>query len=169
MVKPSAIRKLALSAHVALTVGWLGALAAFLVLAIAGISIEGPANARSTYVAMELIALYVLLPIAVGSLVSGIVQSLITPWGLLRHYWVVVKLLITAVALIVFLLQLGSISDLADAARSATLIRPRYDAARVSLVVHAGGGLVILLVPLFLSIFKPRGITPLGRRALARA
>jgi len=31
-------------------------------------------------------------------------------------------------------------------------------------VVHAGGGLLVLLVPMILSVYKPRGMTRYGRR-----
>ena len=165
---PPGLRKLALSAHVAFSVSWLGAVAAFLALAIAGLASEAPERVRSSYVAMDVVAIYVLLPVALASLASGIVQSLGTSWGLMRHYWVTIKLAVTVLALVVLLLQMGSISDLADAAANSSVMSPRYDEARTSLVVHAGGGLAVLLVPLALSIYKPRGVTAYGRRSQLR-
>jgi len=152
-----------LGAHVAFSVGWIGALLAFFALAIAGASSGDTALVRGCYLTMDLVARIVLLPLALASLVSGVVQSLGTVWGLWRHYWVVFKLVITVLALVVFLLQLGSISDLAAAATNAQVTSARYGDARASLVLHAGVGLIVLLVPLFLSIYKPRGVTPFGR------
>ncbi len=158
------LRKLALTGHVASSVGWLGAVAAFLALAVAGlIGTDGPTT-RAAYLAMEPIALFVVVPLALASLFSGIVQALGTPWGLFRHYWVLIKLVVTVVATAVLLLQVGPIGRLADAARETTLSGPELREERASLVVHAGGGLLVLLVPTALSVYKPRGMTGYGLR-----
>src|SRR5437762_3503112 len=95
------LRKLVLTAHVTFSVGWLGAVAAFLVLAIAGLTNQDTQIVRSAYLAMELTARFVVVPLAFASLLSGLVQSLGTPWGLVRHYWVLVKLLLTTFATII--------------------------------------------------------------------
>ncbi len=158
------LRKLALTAHVASSVGWLGAVAAFLALAVAGLAGRDAQTARAAYLAMEPVARFVIVPLALASLVSGLVQSLGTPWGLFRHYWVLVKLLVTVVATVVLLLQLDPIGHLADAAAGTALSGDDLREARASLVAHAGGGLLVLLVPLALSVYKPRGTTRYGRR-----
>ena len=49
---------------------------------------------RATYLVMEPAAWVVLVPLAFASLLTGLVQSLSTTWGLARHYWVLFKLLI---------------------------------------------------------------------------
>ncbi len=139
------LRRLALTAHVASSVGWLGAVASFLVLALAG---QDPA--------MDLVARFVVVPLALGSLATGVVSSLGTSWGLFRHYWVVAKLALTVVATAVLLTKLPVIRLLARGAEAS--------GARLSMVVHAGGGLVVLLVATVLGIYKPRGLTPYGRR-----
>src|SRR5213082_3605560 len=97
------VRKLTITAHVTFSVGWLGAVAAFLVLAIAGLTNQDTQIAHSAYFAMELTARFVIVPLAFATLLSGLVQSLGTPWGLVRHYWVLVKLLLTTFATIVLL------------------------------------------------------------------
>lgn len=161
---PPGARKLALTAHVASSVGWLGAVAAFLALAVVGLAGDDPRRVRSAYLAMETTAGYVLVPLAFASLLTGLVQSLGTTWGLFRHYWVVVKLVVTAVATLVLLTQLGPIGSLADAAVARGLSGADQRDARMSLVVHAGGGLLVLLVPTVLSVYKPRGMTRYGER-----
>jgi hypothetical protein len=80
------VRKLALTAHVITSVGWLGAVAVFLVLAVAGLTSGAPATARAAYVAMEATTRLVIVPLCLASLLTGILQSLGTPWGLFRHY-----------------------------------------------------------------------------------
>ncbi len=156
-------RKLSLTAHVVSSVGWLGAVAAFLVLAIAGLTSQDVQMVRAAYLAMELIAWSVIVPLSFVSFLTGLVQSLGTKWGLFRHYWVLVKLLTTVVATIVLLLQMESISYLADVAAQTTLSNSDLREARISLVGHAGGGLLVLIVPMVLSVYKPKGMTRHGR------
>ena len=91
-------------------------------------------------------------------------MSLGTPWGLFQNYWVLFKLLITVVATIVLLLQMEPISYIAGVAAETTLSSADLREARISLVAHAGGGLLVLLVPMILSVYKPRGMTRYGRR-----
>ena len=159
------LRKLALTGHVASSVGWLGAVAGFLTLAVAGLIGKDAQTVRAAYLAMELIARFVIVPLAFASLATGIVQSLGTPWGLFRHYWVLAKLLVTVLATAVLLLQMGTIGHVAEEASAETALSgAELREARASLVVHAGGGLLVLLVPTALSVYKPRGVTRYGFR-----
>lgn len=114
------IRKLALTAHVSISVAWMGALAVFLAHALAGSISEDEQMVRAASLAMGLTAWFVILPLSLASLTTGLVQALGTAWGLFRHYWILFKLLLTGVATVVLLLKLGPISDLADAAAAAT-------------------------------------------------
>lgn len=157
-------RKLALTTHVASSVGWVGALAAFLALAVAGRTSDDVQLVRGTHLAMDVTVRFAIMPLALASVLTGVVQGLGTQWGLFRHYWVIVKLVVTIVATLVLLTELEPIRHLADAAAQANLARGTLLAERTSLVVHAGGGLVVLLVPMVLSIYKPRGLTRYGRR-----
>jgi len=79
-------RKFALTAHVTSSVGWFGAVAGFLALAITGLVGHDAHRVQAAYVAMELISWLVIVPLSLASLVTGFVQALGTPWGLLRHY-----------------------------------------------------------------------------------
>ncbi len=161
-------RRLALTAHVTVSVGWGGAVAAFLALAVTGLLTADVEAARGAYLALE-VATYVIVPLAVATLASGVVSSVTTAWGLFRHYWVVVKLGVTVVAVVVLLLQLPLIAYLADAARAAAPFDEKAGEARRSLVVHSGAGLLVLLVPPVLGVYKPRGLTPYGARTARTA
>lgn len=164
MIMTPRLRKFALAAHITSSVGWMGAVAGFLALAVAGLTSEDAQMVRAAYLAMEVITWFVIVPLAFASLLTGLVMSLGTPWGLFRHYWVLIKLLVTALATIVLLLQTGSIGYLASVAAETTLSSENLREARISLVVHAGGGLLVLLVPMILSVYKPRGVTRYGQR-----
>jgi Na+/phosphate symporter len=156
------LRKFALTAHVTCSVGLLGAIAAFLALALPGLTNQDAQIVRAAYLAMEMIARFVIVPLAFAALLTGLIQSLGTPWGLFQHYWVLIKLLLTVFATSVLLVKMELISYAARLAAETTLSRADLRAAGIQLVVHAAGGLVVLLVPSVLSVYKPPGMTRYG-------
>lgn len=156
------LRKFALTAHITFSVGWIGAVAAFLALAIVGFTGRDAQIPRATYPAMDTIARLVIVPLAFASLVSGFIQSLGTAWGLFRHYWILAKLLLSTFATIVLLLKMPLI---AYAARRAAVVTVPAAGFRVTgLLVHAAGGILVLLIVTTLSVYKPWGLTRYGRR-----
>lgn len=156
-------RKLVLFLHVTSSVGFAGGVAAFLALAVTGATTPDSALAEGAYIAMRVVTWDVVLPLALASLIIGVVQSLGTPWGLFRYYWVIIKLALTLVAIAVLMLQTQTVDALSAAARAGDLAS--YSGARFSMVLHGGGGLAVLLVATILSIYKPRGLTSYGARA----
>jgi hypothetical protein len=159
------LRKLALTAHVSASVGWLGAVAGFLGLAVAGLTSEDTQTVRAAYLTMELTGWFVLVPLAFASLLTGLVQALGTNWGLFRQYWVLAKLLINVFATTVLLLYMRTLGSLADVAAEATLSSEDLGVLRSpSPVLHAGAALLLLLVATTLAVYKPPGMTPYGQR-----
>lgn len=159
------LRKFALTAHVTSSVGWLGAVAAVLALAIAGRASENEQTVRAAYLAMELTAWSVLVPLAIASLLTGLVQSLGTKWGLFRHYWVLAKLVITVVATVVLLLYTETLGSLADVASETTLSSHQLGMLRTpSVVLHASIALLLLIAATTLAVYKPSGVTRYGWR-----
>ena len=158
------LRKLALTAHVTSSVGLLGSIAAFLTLSIAGLNSQDTQIIRAAYLAMDLVARFIIVPLAFASLLTGLIQSLGTPWGLFRHYWVFAKLLLTAFATTILLMKLRMIGYAAHLAAETLLPRTDLSTVGTELRFHAAAGLLVLLVPAILSVYKPRGLTPYGRR-----
>ncbi|MCY0926179.1 hypothetical protein OTB20_08140 [Streptomyces sp. H27-H1] len=161
---PPRLRKLTLTLHVTASVGWLGAVAAFLALAVAGLSSSAPLTVRGAYLAMDVVGWYVIVPFSAASLLTGLVQSLGTVWGLLRHYWVIAKLLITVGATVLLLVHMQPVGHLADAAARAALTGGQLQGMRIQLIADAAAALAVLLTAAALSVFKPRGVTRYGRR-----
>jgi hypothetical protein len=156
------VRRLLLIAHVTSSVGWIGAVCVFLALAGIGLTSQSPNTVRGAYLVMARAAWLVLVPFAFASLLSGVVVSLTTPWGLFRHYWVVFKLLITAFATVVLMIYMETFRHMAEAAGDPTT---RLEAIRnPSPLVHAVLALLILIVATVLAIYKPPAVTPYGRR-----
>ena len=165
MILPPVLRKAALTAHVTSSVGWLGSVVAFLALAVAGVTSRDDQTVRAVYLAMEVLGWAVLVPLAVASMVTGLMQSLGTPWGLFRHYWVLVKLAMTGLATAVLLLYTTTLTYLADVAADPAAVGDQSRALpSVSPVLHSGAALIVLLIAAALSVFKPRGLTPYGWR-----
>lgn len=157
------IRKLALTAHIISSVGWLGAVTGFLALAIVGLTNNDTQVVRAVYISMEFITQYVIVPFCLASLFTGLVSSLGTDWGLLRHYWILIKLLITVICTIGLLVHMQPISYLAGIASETKLSGPDLN-MQIQLMIVASAALLALFVATTLSIYKPRGITLYGWR-----
>lgn len=153
-------RDLALTAHVVSSVGWLGAVLVFLVIAISGLTAEDHV-ARASYASMQIVAWRVIVPLCFASFATGIVQSLGTKWGLFRHYWVVIKLVITVIATGFLLLHTRPIDELAHLASTSGL--HHANRLRVQLVLDSAAALAALVVATVLAVYKPRGLTRYGR------
>jgi hypothetical protein len=162
MTMPPQLRKFVLTAHVTSSVGWLGAVVVFLALAVVGLTSEDAQTVRGAYLVMGPAAELVLVPLAFASLLTGMVQALGTTWGLLRHYWVLFKLLMTVFVTIVLLIYMETFSFMAGVAAN-----PSADLGVVrnaSPMLHAALALLVLLVAVTLAVYKPRGMTRYGWR-----
>jgi len=163
MIMPPRLRKLVLAAHITLAVGWVGAVAGYIALDVTAATSHDARTLRAAYLGMEWIAWYVIVPLALASLLSGLVMSLGTKWGLLRNYWVLISLLLTIIATVVLLVETQTISYYAEIAADPTTSSDDLRALG-STLVHSVGGTVVLLVILVLNVYKPRGMTQYGWR-----
>ncbi|NNH72928.1 DUF2269 domain-containing protein [Nocardia uniformis] len=166
MLMSKSTRKLALTAHVMFSVGWIGAILAFLALAISGMTSQDLQTVRADYLAMQVLAWWVIVPLSFASLLSGIVQSLGTTWGLVRHYWVLFKLVLNLTASVVLLLYTQI--DLKPFIEIAS--RPAWTDADLAMlrsptnVGHCLAALFLLIAATVLAVYKPAGMTRYGQR-----
>jgi hypothetical protein len=163
MTMSPGVRKFALSAHLTISVGWIGAVAAYMALDVATTASEDARMLRAAYLGMESIVSFVIVPLAFASLLTGLVMSLGTKWGLFRHYWVLISFLLTAAATLVLLVERRVIRSLAAVAADPTTSSDDLRALGSTLVHSVGGALVLLLI-LLLNVYKPRGMTRYGWR-----
>jgi len=158
---PPGVRKLALTAHLACSVGWIGAVIAYLALGAAAATSRDAQTVRAAWVAMEVTGWSAIVPLALAALLTGLVMALGSPWGLFQHYWVLISLGLTVFSTIILLVHMPTVSTLADVAQEAD------EAELTGLggdLLHPGVGLVVLLVITGLNVYKPRGLTPYGWR-----
>jgi hypothetical protein len=172
VIMPPAARKLALTVHLTASVGWIGAVIAYLALGIAAVTSSEVQTVRAAWTAMDVTGWWVIVPLAFAALVTGLVMSLGTQWGLFRHYWVLISLALTLVCTVVLILHMPSVDVMARRAQTA-----EGDSLRAlgGDLFHPGAGLLLLLAVTVLNVYKPAGLTPYGwrkqrkeRRLLAR-
>lgn len=161
MTMSPGLRTFVLTTHITFSVGWIGAVVAYLALGVSTVISQDVQTVRAAWIAMELTGWYVIVPLALAALLTGLVMSLGTKWGVFRHYWVLFSLVLTILATVVLLLHMPDVSvmaDLAQGANGAELAGLGGD------LLHPGIGLVVLLVIQVLNVYKPRGMTPYGWR-----
>jgi hypothetical protein len=160
------LRRFNLVVHITASVGWLGAVAAFLVLCIVGLTSHNSDRAYAAYLVMNSIAWCILVPFALTALTTGLIHSLTTEWGLFRHYWIFVKLLLTLLATVVLIMKMKIIQQAGVLAASRGLDGCDHQNIKAGLLIHATGGLFVLLTTVVLSVYKPWGLTRYGMRKL---
>ena len=141
------MRRLVLLCHVTASAGWWGAVAAFLAVAIDGTR----GDTTGTCQALAVTGWGAIVPLAALSSLTGLIQSQGGAWGLLRHWWVVFKIVITLPCSALLVLHLWML----DGCRAGIAAQMRFDAALA---------LIVLMVPLALSVYKPKGVTPWATR-----
>ncbi len=132
---------------------------------------------RAAYLSMELIGLFVIVPLSFAALLTGLVLALGTQWGLFRHYWILVKFLLTVGAIVVLLVHTNSMRETAsivsDVTETLSGLRTHFGASnaggpfgnlQLQLLVACAAGLLVLLVNTTLGLYKARGLTSYGRR-----
>jgi hypothetical protein len=155
------VRKFALTVHLMCSVGWIGAVVAYLALGVAAVTIQDAQTVRAAWIAMDVTGWWAIVPLAIAALLTGLVMSLGTHWGLFRHYWVFISLVLTILCTVVLVLHMPTVSAMARLARNADGADLR---ALGGDLFHPGVGLVVLLAITVLNVYKPVGVTPYGWR-----
>lgn len=158
-------RKFALIVHLTVSVGWIGAVVAFLALVLAAMTSQDAQTLRAVWIALELTGSFAIVLLALGSLLSGLIMSLGTKWGLFQHYWVLISLVLTILSTIILLGNMQTVSFFARvAAEMDSADVGRLRGGLRGELLHAGVGLLVLLAIQVLNVYKPRGLTPYGWR-----
>ncbi|MGC5319207.1 hypothetical protein ACPXB5_10760 [Micromonospora arida] len=155
-IRPST-RKALLTLHLVTSLGWLGA---DLVLLTLGIAVQRGADPAVVYPVMALVGTMLFAPLSVLVWLIGVASSLLTPWGLLRHRWVLVKLLLTTVMVGLVLFLLTPNLRHAGAVGAALPARDRTD-----LVIAPAVSTSLMIIATVLSTYKPWGRRPAARPA----
>lgn len=154
-------RRVWLTLHVGFSVGWLGVALTMTALAAIGWAADSHAMRHGAYEVLHVIDLAVAIPSMGLSITTGLVVSLCTKWGLVRHWWVIVKFAIS----VSIPLVAGTVeSALADELALRTVDPAgRPGGTGVALTVCLGAFTAALWIATILSVVKPWGRTPWGR------
>jgi hypothetical protein len=161
MTMSPGLRKLVLTVHLTSSVGWIGAVVAYLALGVSAVTGQDAQMVRAAWIAMEVTGWSVIVPLALAALLTGLVLALGTPWGLFRHYWVLISLVLTILSTVVLLLHMPTVSSITAMVREAN---GASLGAHGGDLFHPGVGLVVLLAITVLNVYKPQGLTPYGWR-----
>lgn len=163
-------RKWILVLHVVSAVGWLGINFADFALAVTGLTTTDPALQHAMLHALVIVGNTLLIPISLLALTTGLVLALGTQWGLLRYKWVIVKLVLTSIAVLLIpvalLPELNALSDLATALPADQLVDTSEHAWGILSAAVVSTSMYITNV--IMSIVKPGGRTRRGNRARAK-
>ena len=161
-------RKALLLFHVLSSVSWIGVDLAMGVLAYRGLTTDDPAELAVIYRALEMFCVPLLLTLGLLSLGSGIWLGLGTRFGLVRYWWVLVKLAISLVLLTLVLVALRP--TLLEGAAQATVVDDslpeRLTDVRRNMLFPPVVSTTMLAFVTWLAVYKPWGVTPRGRRFL---
>ncbi|MGH3788086.1 MAG: hypothetical protein ACRDRG_16410 [Pseudonocardiaceae bacterium] len=153
---PRRARVAVLTVHVVTSVGWLGLLGALVALEVICLVTVDPAGRAWIDTAMAAVAVWVLTPVVFSAVVSGLVLALSTPWGLVRHWWVLAKCAIASTltaAGVVLMLPVPHQIIVGDG-------QPTH----MQTLIVRSVALILLLLATGISVVKPWGKTPHGRR-----
>ncbi|MER5894926.1 DUF2269 domain-containing protein [Streptomyces sp. NPDC001876] len=151
------VRRTLLVAHVAVSVSWLGLTVGLLALGLAAFLTGDTSMTEAATRSMKVFGDWLVVPVALLSLLSGLVLSLGTPWGLARHRWVWTKFWLTLIT----------------AGLSIFSLRPGIDEAAaqgvadIDLVIAPSVATATYLFITAISVLKPWGPTRHGRRLRA--
>ena len=155
------LRKFTLAVHLTVAVGWIGSVVAYLALGVAAVASDDAQTIRGAWIAMEITGWYVIVPLAIASVITGMLIALGTRWGLFRHYWVLISFVLTVLSAAVLLLHMPTVSEQTDIAREADGPGLRELGGDL---LHPAIGFAVLLVVQVLNVYKPRGMTPYGQK-----
>lgn len=161
MVVTPGLRRALLAVHLTCSVGWIGAVVAYLALGVSAVTSQDAASVRAAWIAMDVTGWSAIVPLAIAALLTGVLMAVGTPWGLFRHYWVVISLLLTVLATVVLVLHMPTVSAVAALARTGDPVDLRRHGGDL---FHPGVGLLVLLLVTALNVYKPPGLTPYGWR-----
>jgi hypothetical protein len=159
-------RKFVRATHIGFSAGWLGLVVAMLTLAITAATAADPTFVIACYAMMDRIGGAVIPVFAVGTLATGIALSVATPWRLLHHWWVIVKLVLTLAVILTGVTLTGGWLQQAVTQASAPHAGNGSTAAWL-LVTASVLHLLVLWAATTISVDKPWGKTGRGRRATA--
>ena len=140
------MRRAVLTAHILCSVALLGDVAGFLAVAIRAATTDDPALEAASYELLEMFSLVFGIPLSFGALITGVLLTRVSKWGIRRHRWVTVKL-----GLIVSVILMGSF-----VLGPTTASMQQGGDAGLALILGSAYDVLALSLAVGISVYKPR-------------
>jgi uncharacterized membrane protein len=154
-------RSLLLTLHLMFSGIMLGNMAVFLILNLAAAATSDPDVFRACYRVMHILADSSVRASTIGTVVSGVLLSVLTHWGLVRYYWIIAKELLTLAAIAINFVGMHVWTlravRLSAAAGLDALQNPQFTANRLYLLAGIIVQISSLVAIFLLSVYKPWG------------
>jgi hypothetical protein len=147
------------AAHTLVGVGWFGITVAKLVLEVVAATTGDLGVTRASFVFASAFDRAVFPPVSIATLITGIVLAVGTTWGLVRHWWIVVKLALTVGAIVTGVVFVGAWTEQGLAAPDAEL-----GDVSLRLIAWASVHALMLAAATVISVLKPWGRIRQDRR-----
>ena len=149
-----------LSIHLLCTVAWLGAGLCSLIFNITALITSNPHLLNAAYVFAGILDKAILRGGAVGALVTGILLSMLTQWGLMRFYWIIVKEIVSILCIVIGFIISGWNADAISLTAMQgldALHNPLFITNRTMMFAGIFFQLISLSGVIVISVFKPWG------------
>ena len=168
-------RRVLLLLHILFAAIMLGGQVAFIILGLTATVTQDAATLKACYTAMHLLADSSVRASTIGTTITGIMLSVMTPWGLFRYYWIIAKEALTVLAIVIGFVGLYEWTlkglQLADSVSyaSSTWGEPAFVVNHVWLLIGIALQTISIIVMYILSVWKPGGKRHARRQPLKEA
>jgi hypothetical protein len=154
-------RRWLLTIHLLFSAIMFGVAVAFLILSIAAANTSDEGVLKACYTSMHVLAKTSVKVSTIGTLVTGILLSVLTQWGLFKYYWIIAKEVLTVLSIV-----LGPIGMYFWTLKAVTLttaegLNALHDQAFIVNNVQLWIGIILQIISLIamfiISVFKPWG------------
>lgn len=108
---------------------------------------------------------FIIIPAAVGVLLTGLFYAHFTKWGYVKYYWIIIKWFSTLVFVLAgffwIVPWLNRLKETSTLFRDQITVDPSFAAPMFLHLAMAGGQALLVLIIVIISVFKPWGRTRL--------
>lgn len=149
------------SIHIFFACLWIGAAVSMLLLSFFRGQISNGDELWAFNASIKLIDDFIIIPSAMGCLITGILFSWLTNWGFFKFHWIIVKYVITVGAILFGTFYLGTwvngMEAISNVERLSALKNSTYVQYAKLNFYFGSMQAILLVVAAFISVFKPWG------------
>lgn len=150
-------RKFVLLVHIAAAGAWLGLDLVLGILVVTALTSPDPTGAAAAAASIAMFATLPLVVVGLVTLLTGVLLGFATKYGLMRYWWVLVKLVINVVLVVLVVIVLSpGVTALGEASRAA-LEEGVAPSVTGTLLFPPIVSSTALIVAMTLAVFKPWG------------